>query len=145
MPNQIIYGFLLQGGSGSVQNIMFSNIQVSEVATPIMIDQFYCDKSKCQNETSAVAVSGVNYVNIQGTYTTKPVHFACSDSVPCTGVSLDTIQLKSVDEGKQLYDPFCWEAYGELKTSTVPEIDCLKKGKPYSSSTGAQSGSSDSC
>ncbi|CAL8141889.1 unnamed protein product [Prunus armeniaca] len=134
-----------QGGSGSVQNIMFSNIQVSEVATPIMIDQFYCDKSKCQNETSAVAVSGVNYVNIQGTYTTKPVHFACSDSLPCTGVSLDTIQLKSVDEGKQLYGPFCWEAYGELKTSTVPEIDCLKKGKPSSSSTGARSESSNSC
>ncbi|TQD98082.1 hypothetical protein C1H46_016347 [Malus baccata] len=130
-----------QGGSGSVQNIMFSNIQLTEVETPIMIDQFYCDKSKCQNQSSAVAISGVNYVNIQGTYTSNAVHFACSDSSPCTGVSLDTIELKSVDEGKHLYDPFCWEAYGVLKTSTVPRIDCLKKGK---ASTKAQSGSSGS-
>ncbi|XP_068303891.1 polygalacturonase At1g48100 [Pyrus communis] len=130
-----------QGGSGSVRNIMFSNIQLTEVETPIVIDQFYCDKSNCQNQSSAVAVSGVNYVNIQGTYTSEPVRFACSDSSPCTGVSLDTIELKSVDEGKQLYDPFCWEAYGVLKTSTVPQIDCLKNGKP---STITQSGSSDS-
>ncbi|PON84212.1 Glycoside hydrolase [Trema orientale] len=116
-----------QGGSGSVQNVMFSNIQVSEVKTPIMIDQFYCDNGKCSNETSAVAVSGINYINVKGTYTVKPVHFACSDSLPCTGVSLNTIQLKSVQESE---GPFCWEAYGELETPTVPPVDCLKTGKP---------------
>lgn len=121
-----------QGGSGSVQNIMFSNIQVSEVKTAIMIDQFYCNKGSCSNKSSAVAVSGVNYRNIQGTYTEKPVHFACSDSLPCTGVTLDTIQLKYVEEGNHLNDPFCWEAYGELKTSTVPPINCLRTGKPSS-------------
>ncbi|XP_004306351.1 PREDICTED: polygalacturonase At1g48100-like [Fragaria vesca subsp. vesca] len=128
-----------QGGSGSVKNVMFANIQVSEVEFPIMIDQFYCDKGHCANKTSAVAVSGINYVNIQGTYTSKPAHFACSDSIPCTGVSLDTIHLKSVQSGKRLYDPFCWEAYGELKTNTVPPIDCLMKGKPSSSSSSIQS------
>ncbi|KAL5540625.1 hypothetical protein UlMin_043200 [Ulmus minor] len=123
-----------QGGSGSVQNIMFSNIQVSEVKIPIMIDQFYCDKSKCQNETSAVAVSNINYLNVQGTYTVKPVHFACSDSLPCTRVTLNTIQLKSIQEREHLSGPFCWEAYGELKTTTVPPIDCLKTGEPSGAS-----------
>lgn len=118
-----------QGGSGSVQGIMFSNIQVSEVKTPIMIDQFYCDKSKCKNETSAVAVSGINYVNIRGTFTVKPVHFACSDSVPCTGVSLTTIELEAA-QGSGFSEPFCWETFGELKTATVPPIDCLRSGKP---------------
>lgn len=113
-----------------MQNVMFSNIQVSEVKTPIMIDQFYCDKSKCANESSAVAVSGINYINVKGTYTEKPVHFACSDSLPCTGVSLNTIQLHSVQENEHLSGPFCWEAYGELETATVPPIDCLKTGKP---------------
>ncbi|KAL0014340.1 hypothetical protein SO802_001409 [Lithocarpus litseifolius] len=117
-----------QGGSGSVQGIMFSNIQVSEVETPIMIDQYYCDKSKCQNESSAVAVSGIDYVNIQGTYKVKPVHFACSDNVPCTGVSLATINLEAAQKS-QSSDPFCWEAYGELRTTTVPPIDCLQTGK----------------
>ncbi|KAG2714560.1 hypothetical protein I3760_03G033300 [Carya illinoinensis] len=118
-----------QGGSGSVQGIMFSNIQVSEVKTPIMIDQFYCDKSKCKNETSAVAVSGINYVNIRGTFTVKPVHFACSDSVPCTGVSLTTIDLEAA-QGSGFSEPFCWETFGELKTTTVPPIHCLRSGKP---------------
>ncbi|XP_035549401.1 polygalacturonase At1g48100 [Juglans regia] len=122
-----------QGGSGSVRGIMFSNIQVSEVKTPIMIDQFYCDKGKCKNETSAVAVSGIDYVNIRGTFTAKPVHFACSDSVPCTGVSLTTIELEAA-QGSGFYEPFCWETYGELKTATVPPIDCLRSGKPSSKS-----------
>ncbi|KAF5740390.1 Polygalacturonase [Tripterygium wilfordii] len=118
-----------QGGSGLVQGVMFSNIQVSEVETPIMIDQYYCDKSKCRNESSAVAVSGINYANIKGTYTVKPVDFACSDSVPCTDISLDTIQLKAVQENENSNKPFCWEVYGDLRTATVPPIDCLESGK----------------
>ncbi|XP_022739514.1 polygalacturonase At1g48100 [Durio zibethinus] len=124
-----------QGGSGAVQQVMFSNIQVSEVEIPIMIDQFYCDKGSCKNQSSAVAVSGINYVNIQGTYTVKPVHFACSDSLPCTGVSLSTIELKSVQENHHLDGPFCWETYGELKTTTEPPINCLEIGKPSKAGT----------
>ncbi|KAL5796989.1 hypothetical protein ACOSQ2_001809 [Xanthoceras sorbifolium] len=128
-----------QGGSGSVKQVMFSNIQVSEVQTPIMIDQYYCDKSKCQNETSAVDVSDINYVNIRGTYTEQPVHFACSDSLPCTGVSLTTINLTPTQNSKQ---PFCWEAYGVLKTATVPQIACLQTGIPAKSRVQSNS---DSC
>lgn len=128
-----------QGGSGSVQNVKFSNIQVSEVEAPIVIDQYYCDGGGCTNKTSAVAVSGISYENIKGTYTKKPVYFACSDSLPCKGISLATIQLKAVQESKGLYKPFCWETYGELRTSTEPPIDCLKTGKPPSS------GKSSSC
>lgn len=120
----------MQGGSGSVQDIVFANIQVSEVENPIVIDQFYCDGGKCRNDTSAVAVSGINYVNIQGTYTLQPVYFACSDSMPCTGVFLSTIELKPVQERNHLSAPFCWETYGELKTTTDPPIDCLQGGKP---------------
>ncbi|KAG8635001.1 hypothetical protein MANES_17G113400v8 [Manihot esculenta] len=117
---------LTGGGSGSVQGITFSNIQVSRVETPIMIDQFYCDSSKCSNESSAVAVSNINYADIKGTYTRNPIHFACSDNLPCTGVSLDTIELKSVGEDSQ---PFCWNTYGDLKGTTVPPINCLQSGK----------------
>ncbi|RDY08245.1 Polygalacturonase [Mucuna pruriens] len=117
-----------QGGSGSVQNIMFSNIQVSGVETPISIDQYYCDGGKCRNESSAVAVSGINYVNVKGTYTKEPIYFACSDSLPCTGITLDTIQLESAQETQNV--PFCWEAYGELKTKTVPPVQCLQRGNP---------------
>lgn len=118
-----------QGGSGSVHGITFSNIHVSDVKIPIMIDQFYCDKRKCGNHTSAVAISGVSYQSIEGTYSYKPVHFACSDSVPCTGVSLADIKLKPSLEKKHFYGPYCWETYGELRTNTTPPIDCIQPDK----------------
>ncbi|KAF6157400.1 hypothetical protein GIB67_004338 [Kingdonia uniflora] len=119
-----------QGGSGSVQGVLFSNILVSEVELPIVIDQFYCDKRLCKNQTSAVALSGINYEQIRGTYTVKSVHFACSDSLPCEDVSLTSIQLKPLQERYHLYEPFCWQTFGELSTPTIPPIDCLQIGKP---------------
>jgi len=128
--NKLNFRFL-QGGVGLVQDIRFSNIQVSEVQTPIIIDQFYCDKSTCRNQTSAVAVSGVQYENIRGTFTIKPVHFACSDSLPCSGISLTGVQLRPVQVPHyHLNNPFCWQAFGELYTPTVPPIACLQIGKP---------------
>lgn len=108
-----------------MKQVMFSNIQVSDVETPIMIDQYYCDKSKCQNESSAVYVSDVNYINIRGTYTEQPAHFACSASMPCTGISLSSINLTPTQTSKQ---PYCYQTYGELKTATVPQISCLQTG-----------------
>ncbi|KAK8564447.1 hypothetical protein V6N12_036571 [Hibiscus sabdariffa] len=120
----------LQGGSGNVQGVLFSNIQVSEVQLPIVIDQFYCDKRTCKNQTAAVSLSGITYERIRGTYTVKPVHLACSDSLPCIGVTLSGIQLKPLQERYHLYDPFCWQTFGELTTLTVPPIGCLQIGKP---------------
>ncbi|KAH6809589.1 Pectin lyase-like superfamily protein, partial [Perilla frutescens var. frutescens] len=119
-----------QGGSGSVQNVQFSNIQVSEVQLPIVIDQYYCDKSSCRNETTAVALSGINYENIRGTYTVKPMHLSCSDNVPCTDVTFNNIQLKAQQEGYHMYDPFCWQTFGKLYSPTLPPLDCLQIGKP---------------
>ncbi|EAY75104.1 hypothetical protein OsI_03000 [Oryza sativa Indica Group] len=120
-----------QGGLGLVQDVRFSNIQVSEVQTPIIIDQFYCDERTCSNQTSAVAVSGVQYENIRGTFTIKPVHFACSDSSPCSGITLTGVQLRPVQISHyRLNNPFCWQAFGELYTPTVPPIACLHLGKP---------------
>ncbi|TVU20208.1 hypothetical protein EJB05_36407, partial [Eragrostis curvula] len=120
---------------GLVQGIRFSNIQVSEVQTPIIIDQFYCDKATCRNQTSAVAVSGVQYENIRGTFTIKPAHFACSDTSPCSGISLTGIQLKPLIVPQyHLYNPFCWQAFGELYTPAIPPISCLQIEKPAGNS-----------
>ncbi|XP_015966325.1 polygalacturonase At1g48100-like [Arachis duranensis] len=132
-----------QGGSGSVQDVMFSNIQVSDVETPIMIDQYYCDGGKCKNDTSSVAVSAIHYVNIKGTYTKEPLHFACSDNIPCTGLTLDTINLQeSTTQNAKSDSPFCWQAYGELKTKTVPPVTCLDSGNPPNKGINSNS---DSC
>ncbi|XP_057528741.1 polygalacturonase At1g48100-like [Amaranthus tricolor] len=122
-----------QGGSGSVQGITFSNIQVSEVQLPIVIDQYYCDKSTCKNASAAVAVSGVTYQNIKGTYTVKPVHLACSDELPCTDITLNTIQLTPLQEQHHLYDPYCWQSFGELMAPIAPPLGCLQIGKPMKS------------
>lgn len=130
MPN--LSNVNLQGGSGSVQGVLFSNIQVSEVQLPIVIDQYYCDKSTCKNRTSGVALTGINYERIRGTYTVKPVHFACSDSQPCVDVSLTTIELKPVQLGYHMYNPYCWQTFGELNTPTTPPIDCVQIGRPTS-------------
>ncbi|XP_037427855.1 polygalacturonase At1g48100-like isoform X2 [Triticum dicoccoides] len=121
-----------QGGSGLVQGIRFSNIHMSEVQTPIMIDQFYCDKTSCTNQSSAVAVSGVQYENIRGTFTIKPAQFACSDSSPCSEITLTGIQLRPliVPQYHTCSSPFCWQAFGELYTPTIPPISCLQLGKP---------------
>ncbi|RYR07215.1 hypothetical protein Ahy_B05g074527 [Arachis hypogaea] len=132
-----------QGGSGSVQDVMFSNIQVSEVETPIMIDQYYCDGGKCKNDTSSVAVSAIHYVNIKGTYTKEPLHFACSDNIPCTGLTLDSINLEeSATQNAKSDSPFCWQDYGELKTKTVPPVTCLDSGNPPNKGINSNS---DSC
>ncbi|PKA66577.1 Polygalacturonase [Apostasia shenzhenica] len=122
-----------QGGSGSVENIRFSNIRVSEVQTPIVIDQFYCDRIACKNQTSAVELSGIAYESIKGTFTVKPMHFACSDGAPCSGISLNEIELLPLQERYHMYDSFCWQAFGELYTPTIPPILCLQSGKPASS------------
>ncbi|XP_057983909.1 polygalacturonase At1g48100 [Malania oleifera] len=118
-----------QGGMGTVQGVMFSNIQVSEVETPMVIDQFYCDKEECQNKTSAVAISGITFENIRGTYIMHPSYFACSDSSPCMDLSLNTIELNPA-QVNDTNGPFCWQAYTEVKTNAAPPIDCLKMGKP---------------
>ncbi|CAH2072746.1 unnamed protein product [Thlaspi arvense] len=131
-----------QGGSGSVKQVMFSNIQVNEVANPIIIDQYYCDGGGCHNETSAVAVSNINYINIKGTYTKEPIRFACSESLPCTGISMSTIELKPATYKASSRDPFCWEAHGELKTKTLPPIQCLKTDK---SAGGSSQSYNDAC
>ncbi|KAF8390456.1 hypothetical protein HHK36_024982 [Tetracentron sinense] len=116
-----------QGGLGSVKNVSFSNIQVSDVKIPIMIDQFYCDKKFCKNQTGAVAISGVKYDKIIGTYSVQPIHLACSDNVPCTGVDLINIQLEPSPGYQQA---LCWNSYGKSQAPLVPSsIDyCLRRG-----------------
>ena len=77
-----------------------------------------------------MALSGIAYENIKGTYTVKPVHFACSDTSPCSDISLTGVELKPLQEQYHMYQPFCWQTFGELYTPTIPPIVCLQNGKP---------------
>ncbi|XP_061360070.1 polygalacturonase At1g48100 isoform X2 [Gastrolobium bilobum] len=120
-----------QGGTGSVAGLRFENIQMVNVGNCIIIDQYYCLSKECLNQTSAVHVNDVYYTNIKGTYDvrTPPIHFACSDTVACTNITLSEVELLPY-EGELLDDPFCWNAYGTQETLTIPPINCLREGDP---------------
>ncbi|KAL8101119.1 polygalacturonase At1g48100-like [Apium graveolens] len=122
-----------QGGSGAVSGITFDNLKMDNVRNPIMIDQFYCLTKHCKNGTSAVLVSHIKYSSIKGTYDIRspPMHFACSDSVPCTNITLSDVELLPA-KGELVLDPFCWNAYGDFKALTIPPVSCLLAGNPRS-------------
>ncbi|XP_057528517.1 polygalacturonase At1g48100 [Amaranthus tricolor] len=118
------------GGIGSVKNITFSNIQVSDVKVPIVIDQYYCANNfHCKNETGAVAISNVQYSNILGTYSAQPIHLACSNDIPCHGVDLINIQMKPSPSNRGLQQALCSNSYGRIEAPLVPQsIDyCLRE------------------
>lgn len=112
-----------------MKNVSFSNIQVSDVKVPIMIDQYYCDKYFCKNQTGAVAISGVKYDRMIGTYTVQPIHLACSSEIPCTDVDLIDIQLKPSTGYRGFHQALCWNTYGRSQAPLFPSsIDyCLGK------------------
>ncbi|GLJ23334.1 hypothetical protein SUGI_0441480 [Cryptomeria japonica] len=131
-----------QGGHGSVSGVSFDNVYVDNVRNPIIIDQYYCFTKGCHNKTNAVFVSNVDYSNIRGTYDVRSpaMHFACSDSIPCTNITLADIHLVPA-EGQMMASPFCWNAYGATQTLIVPPLTCLLEGQPQS----IIQGSSDAC
>ncbi|KAL4282635.1 hypothetical protein GQ457_16G031200 [Hibiscus cannabinus] len=128
-----------QGGTGSVSGISFENIQMENVRNCIIVDQYYCMSKECLNQTSAVQVTDIQYRNIKGTYDvrTPPIHFACSDTVACTNITMAEVELLP-REGELLDDPFCWNAYGIEETLTIPPIGCLQEGMPQTITEASQ-------
>ncbi|KAJ7977826.1 Polygalacturonase [Quillaja saponaria] len=120
-----------QGGTGSVSKVTFNNIYMDTVRNPIIIDQYYCLTKNCLNQTSAVLISDIAYTNIKGTYDVRSpaMQFACSDSVPCTNLTLSEVELFPA-QGQILANPFCWKAYGTMQTLTIPPVFCLLEGSP---------------
>ncbi|CAL4956219.1 unnamed protein product [Urochloa decumbens] len=125
-----------QGGVGSVRNITFSNVRVSNVATPIAIDQFYCDRggAGCANRSGAVAITGVAYRRVVGTYSFQPARLACSDARPCTGVTMVDVRLSpAAGAGAPgTVAPLCWNTYGEARGTVEPlGVGCLRRSNGY--------------
>ncbi|CDY44150.1 BnaA09g31020D [Brassica napus] len=113
-----------QGGSGYVQDVRFTNVEMQDVSNPILIDQFYCDNpTSCQNQTSAVKISQVMYRNITGTTKSeKAIKFACSDTVPCSHIVLNNVNLEGKDGQVEAY---CNSAEGFGYGVIHPSADCL--------------------
>ncbi|KAJ7290836.1 hypothetical protein O6H91_01G085200 [Diphasiastrum complanatum] len=115
-----------QGGQGSVTNIQYQNVKMTDVENPILIDQFYCDSQRpCKNQTSAVQLSDISYTNIQGTSAGPvAVKFACSQTVPCTGITLDNVDLQ-YGSSPGSTTSFCENAKGKA-IGTVTPTSCLQ-------------------
>ncbi|KAJ1413383.1 Regulator of chromosome condensation, RCC1 [Sesbania bispinosa] len=109
-----------QGGNGLASKITFQNILMENVSNPIIVDQYYCDsRHPCKNQTSAVQVGNVSFINIQGTSATEEaIKFACSDASPCEGLYLENIFLASCFGGNTR--SYCWQAYGSARGSVYP-------------------------
>ncbi|XP_057793660.1 probable polygalacturonase At1g80170 [Salvia miltiorrhiza] len=115
-----------QGGSGHVKAVRYQNVNMENVSNPIIIDQFYCDSpNKCEHQASAVQVSEILYKNISGSSATRiAVKFACSDTVPCTNIVLNDINLQSEDGDEETY---CNNASGFLHGYVNPSAACLQE------------------
>ncbi|KAL6007082.1 hypothetical protein ACLOJK_032578 [Asimina triloba] len=137
-----------QGGLGSVRDVSFSNVQVTDVQIPIVIDQYYCDKRVCKNQTHAVAISGIKYTQITGTYSLQPIHLACSDDIPCTDVDLIDVQLQPMRDSRRWCprQALCWNSYGKSHAPLVPSsIDCLQRATGFLIDTLKRSHDQDLC
>ena len=115
-----------QGGMGFAYNLRFESIVMKNVSNPIIIDQYYCDQpTPCANQTQAVQVRKVEFVDIRGTSATKQaINFACSDTVPCRELELKNVNLTL--EGGGDASAFCYKASGKTAGAVNP-ASCLSK------------------
>ncbi|KAL8458032.1 hypothetical protein ACS0TY_035782 [Phlomoides rotata] len=116
-----------QGGSGFARDITFSQITFIAAKNPVIIDQYYCPHKKCADKTSAVKVSDVRYYGLHGTSTGKnaAIDFSCSQTVPCTNIILDDVDIKS-DAPYHSASAHCTNAHGHARALN-PSLDCLQK------------------
>ncbi|KAK8366558.1 hypothetical protein V6Z11_A02G126900 [Gossypium hirsutum] len=76
-------------------NIHFEDIIMTNVSSPIIIDQKYCPWNKCKiNEESKAKLSNISFKNIHGT-SARPeaVKIICSSTMPCENVELADIEI----------------------------------------------------
>ncbi|GLT92808.1 hypothetical protein SLE2022_106240 [Rubroshorea leprosula] len=84
-----------RASTGFAQNILFQHGIMNNVQNPIVIDQNYCPNNQdCPGQVSGIQVSDVTYNNVSGSSATKvAVKFDCSSGYPCTGITLENVQL----------------------------------------------------
>ncbi|KAJ4827051.1 hypothetical protein Tsubulata_050320 [Turnera subulata] len=92
-----------QEGKGSVRNIHFIDLNFNNVENPIIIDQHYASEEATHLKAAGVSISGVTYSRARGTSKTPvAINLNCSSTVPCTDITLDTIQLAPAAKAQKL-------------------------------------------
>ncbi|GLT71721.1 hypothetical protein SLA2020_437190 [Shorea laevis] len=115
-----------QGGRGYARKISFQGIKTIGAKNPIIINQYYCDGScETQNQSSAVQISDVRFVRIQGTSSNEEaIQLHCSQTVGCTNIFLEDIKIES-NVGKEPAYSSCTNAHGKVSSSVKPPVNCL--------------------
>ncbi|XP_012702934.1 LOW QUALITY PROTEIN: probable polygalacturonase At3g15720 [Setaria italica] len=106
-----------EGGQGYAKSISFTNIEFDNVDNPVLIDQFYRDRSR------AVAISNVTYSNLKGTSSrATAVAFDCSDGGSCTDIHVESMNITG--PGGAATVARCRNAQVAISGSVYPEIPC---------------------
>ncbi|KAI3446948.1 hypothetical protein Pfo_003613 [Paulownia fortunei] len=107
--------------AGYVRDVTFENLIFNYVKNPIIIDQNYCNvRNACKElvRKNYTKVDNVIYKEVAGTSTTYiAINLNCSKSVPCFGISMESVQLTAI-VGKQV-TANCSNAYGQ-EVDVVP-------------------------
>ncbi|KAH7838281.1 hypothetical protein Vadar_024473 [Vaccinium darrowii] len=94
-------------GSTPIQasGIVYDNIVMNNVRSPIFIDQNYGSKQK--QGSSSVKISDVHFKNIRGTtVTNEAVALYCSATAPCEGIELVDIDLTFIGVTSKIALPY---------------------------------------
>lgn len=76
-------------------------------------------------QTSAVHISNVRYDTIYGTsHKQIAVKLACSEAVPCTGIVMKDVNLKTEDEKHEALS-HCVNVQGHTNGNVFPRVPCL--------------------
>ncbi|CAH2053602.1 unnamed protein product, partial [Thlaspi arvense] len=119
-----------EGAGGYARHISYYNVTVDSTYNPIIIDQQYCPRNNCgndsnKNEANAVKISDVSFTKIKGTIKGNVgVMLNCSTSVGCTGLVLKDIDLKSAEGGNKIPLSMCSNAHGKVY-NTQPPVTCV--------------------
>ncbi|KAF5482575.1 hypothetical protein F2P56_003133 [Juglans regia] len=107
--------------SGVASHLLFEDIVMNNVSTPLLIDQEYCPYDHCKAEVpSRVKISNVSFKNIRGTSATKlAVKLTCSRRIPCKNVQMSDISLQY--NGKD--GPITSECKNVLKPSASGKLN----------------------
>ncbi|KAJ9173314.1 hypothetical protein P3X46_016465 [Hevea brasiliensis] len=89
--------------NGFVQRVRFIGAIMQNVQNPILIDQHYCPHNlNCPDQVSGVKISDIVYQGIRGTSATAiAINFDCSSKYPCSGISLQNVNLTYSNQAAQ--------------------------------------------
>ncbi|EOA18389.1 hypothetical protein CARUB_v10006920mg [Capsella rubella] len=87
------------GGRGLVKNILFEDITLINVRSPIIIDQHYCNGGQCKQPGvgTAVKVNGVTYKYFKGTSLpdVAAIKLDCDRNTGCDNIYMEHINIAS--------------------------------------------------